>query len=114
MPYLKVRTNQPVSPETNIHISKILSKNIAKLLAKPESYVMIDVESNPSLLFAETSEPAAYMELKSIGLPDIQIPVLSRSLCSTIRENLNIDPSRIYIEFTDVKAKHWGWNGGTF
>ena len=46
-----------------------VSANIAKALSKPESYVMVDLEVYESLMFAGNQEPAAYLELKSIGLP---------------------------------------------
>jgi len=29
-------------------------------------------------------------------------------------ESLDIPGNRIYLNFTEVQASHWGWNGATF
>lgn len=114
MPYLKIRLNRTIEDKTSSEILAIASKAVAKLLNKPESYVMVEMESSSKLIFAGTADPAAYLELKSIGLPDVQIPALSKHLCDLLKDHLNIDPARVYIEFLDVKGSHWGWKGGTF
>jgi len=114
MPYLKIQTNHSVSPEKSNALLSLASKKLANELGKPERYVMVELTANPSMLFGGSGEPAAYLELKSIGLPCDQTKSLSKNLSSLLVENLGISPSRIYIEFTDVKGNLWGWNGSTF
>ncbi|HUL11591.1 MAG TPA: phenylpyruvate tautomerase MIF-related protein [Methylococcaceae bacterium] len=114
MPYLKIQINREVVPEKSKQVLALASRKTAKELSKPESYVMVEITSNPAMLFAGTDEPAAYLELKSIGLPTVLIRPLSKMLCGLLEEQLGIDPARIYIEFTDVKGSCWGWNGSTF
>ncbi|MGD8630473.1 MAG: phenylpyruvate tautomerase MIF-related protein, partial [Gammaproteobacteria bacterium] len=58
--------------------------------------------------------PLAYLELKSIGLPESRTADLSRALCEMLADAAGIDPDRVYIEFTDAPRKMWGWNSGTF
>ncbi len=41
-----------------------VSANIAKVLSKPKSYVMVDLEVNESLMFAGNQEPTAYWNLR--------------------------------------------------
>ncbi len=114
MPYLMIQTNRTVSPDRRELLLATASRLLAKELGKPESYVMVSLNSDVPMLFAGSEEAAAYVELKSIGLPAGSTKPLSRAICSLLEQQLDISPGRVYIEFTDIKGSHWGWNGGTF
>jgi phenylpyruvate tautomerase len=114
MPYLKIQTNQRLSDTAAKSLASRGSALVAKLLGKPEAYVMVSVESNTAMQFAGTDEPLAYLELKSIGLPDAIIVSASRALCDLVAADTGVAVNRIYIEFTDAPRHMWGWNGGTF
>ncbi|HYE34890.1 phenylpyruvate tautomerase MIF-related protein [Methylocaldum sp.] len=114
MPYLTMQINRPVAPDQRESLLVAASRLLAKELGKPEAYVMVSLNGDVPMLFAGTSEPAAYVELKSIGLPAVQTKSLSRTICGLLEQQLKISPARVYIEFTDIKGSHWGWNGGTF
>ncbi|NJD04879.1 MAG: hypothetical protein FIA97_00075 [Methylococcaceae bacterium] len=114
MPYLNVKTNKTISAEKSSAVMDQLSKKLSKALAKPEDYVMVELHQGASLIFAGSADPAAYLELKSIGLPAVQVRPLSKLLCGILEEELQINPARIYIEFTEAKGSHWGWNSTTF
>jgi phenylpyruvate tautomerase len=114
MPYLMIQTNRTVSPDKREPLLTAASRLLAKELGKPESYVMVSLNSDVPMLFAGTGEPAAYAELKSIGLPAGSTKPLSRAICDLLEQRLDISSGRVYIEFTDIKGSHWGWNGGTF
>lgn len=75
---------------------------------------MVSLEHNPNVLFAGSGDPLAYLELKSIGLPQEQTKTISAALCQVISNELGIAQDRIYIEFADAARHMWGWNGGTF
>ena len=66
------------------------------------------------MAFAGSEAPAAYLELKSIGLPGERTGELSKALCEMIHDEFGINPERIYIEFSDAPCHMWGWNGATF
>ena len=91
-----------------------VSRRVAAILDKSKNYVMVSLEDQCDLMFAGTDEPAAYLELKSINLPEADTAQLSSSLCGFIHERLEIDPSRIYIEFSNAERHMWGWNGRVF
>lgn len=114
MPYLKIQLNRPVEPEAARSLLAKASADLARELGKPESYVMAELTNNPHMIFGGTDAPAAYLELKSIGLPAGSHKALSRSLAVLLEQGAGIPPARVYIEFTDVKGNSWGWNGGTF
>ena len=112
MPLLSITSNCTIDDKTGVALDA--SKQVAEILGKPESYVMVIIKDNQSLLFAGNDQPAAYVELKSLGLPEAQTTDLSSSLCAFINEKLGIDVGRIYIEFSNAERHMWGWKGGTF
>ncbi len=84
------------------------------ILGKPASYIMIVVEDEAEMMFAETTDPLAFVELKSIGLPENETKELSAKICAFIGETLEIKPGRIYIEFASAQRHMFGWNSSTF
>ena len=114
MPYLKIQTNESLAAEQTAALLTRASSLVADLLGKPERYVMVAVDAGAPMLFAGGDAPAAYLELKSIGLPESMTPKLSAGLCTLMQEALGVDRERVYIEFHDAARAMWGWNGGTF
>jgi phenylpyruvate tautomerase PptA (4-oxalocrotonate tautomerase family) len=114
MPLLKIQSNQPVENAAAEQLISTASKLVAEQLGKPESYVMVALEPPVPMSFAGSTDPLAYLELKSIGLPQDKTPALSAALCDLMRDSLGIEPGRVYIEFADAPRAMWGWNGGTF
>lgn len=114
MPMLMIQTNLEVPSEVRASLLAEASRQVADGLGKPERYVMVALEDATPMQFAGEATPAAYLELKSIGLPGDSTPTLSEALCGLITEHLQIPGDRIYIEFADAPRHMWGWNGGTF
>jgi phenylpyruvate tautomerase PptA (4-oxalocrotonate tautomerase family) len=114
MPLLKITTNQPLDQVRMAELLKHTSESVAAILGKPERYVMISIEANPHMLFAGSDDALAYLELKSIGLPDDQTKDISHALCQLIAQQLAIPPERTYIEFSAAERHLWGWNSSTF
>ncbi len=112
MPCLFIHTNVEVA-DSSVFLS-CCSSGIASALGKPESYVMVKLSDNQSMLFAGTDAPLAFLELKSLGLNTTQTADLTANLCTLIQAELGIDSSRIYIEFAAPERAMFGWNGGTF
>ena len=114
MPYLKIQINHTLNTEISKNLLVLTSTKLARELGKPERYVMVELATNPAMIFGGTADPAAYPELKSIGLTAEQVKSLSQSLPLLLEETLGVPTSRTYIEFTDAKGSFWGWNGSTF
>lgn len=112
MPVLRIHTNTLIdNPATLIRKA---SRMLATALGKPERYVMVMAAGGQALCFAGSDAPAAFLELKSLGLSTGQTATLSDTLCSFIAAELEIDPARIYIEFAAPERAMFGWNRGTF
>lgn len=75
---------------------------------------MVTIQPAQAMLFAGSDGPLAYLELKSIGLPETATKDLSNHLCTLMAQELDIEKNRIYIEFADAPRHMWGWDGGTF
>ncbi len=114
MPCIIIRTNQKISEQQKLLTCQSTSALISSLLAKPERYVMAIMEHPVSMTMAGTNEPAAYIELKSINLPEQQTTELSRQICQYISKQLDINGQRIYIEFSNAQRHLWGWDSKTF
>ena len=114
MPTLRILTNVQIPADQRSALMADASRLLAETLGKPESYVMIMLEDGRDMRFAGTSAPAAYLEIKSLGLPESKTPEYSRALCDFISTAIGIPAERIYIEFATPPRHLFGWNGGTF
>lgn len=112
MPYFAITTNKRASGEQKDETLKAMHKLVAKELGKPDQYIMTAIKDQVSMHFGNADEPLAFVEFKSIGLPDTQ--KLSATICDFIYEHLQIDLDRIYIEFTDEPRNMFGYNRKTF
>ncbi|UJR08294.1 hypothetical protein I4U23_012565 [Adineta vaga] len=113
MPYLTVQTNIAENQITDEFL-KQLSVKVAETVGKPEQYVVIHVSGGQKLFFAGTNDPAAIMELASIGLSANQTATISKEIMNFFEEKLSIKTTRIYIKFTNMPGNMMGWNKTTF
>ena len=114
MPFLKIQTNANVTDDKRDALLKKASRAVAQQLGKPEAYMMVSVDTGRPMVFAGTSEPAAFMDLRAIGLPAEKTEQLSAFLCDLAKAELGVARERVYINFADVPSNLWGWNGETF
>jgi len=114
MPYLTIQTNESLDKPTQDALLEKVSKLVSELLNKPETYVMVAISDSRPMLFSGSDEACAYLELKSIGLPENSCQDFSNALCSLINDEISIEKSRIYIEFSNAERHLWGWNSSTF
>lgn len=114
MPLLKIETNINMPESKREALLKKASRTVAQQLGKPEQYMMVSLEAERAMVFAGTSEPTAFMDLRAIGLPAEKTGELAALLCDLARAELGVAKERVYINFADVPANLWGWNGETF
>ncbi len=112
MPLIQINTSSKSIVHNDDLFQKDISKMIAELTGKPENYVMTIIQKDIKMTFAGTDDPCCFIKVKSIGslLPSS----MSKALCKLIASKTNINTNRVYIEFIDVKATNWGFNGSTF
>ena len=112
MPYLKIQTNAEV--KNGSELLRKLSSIASGEIGKPEAYIMTAFDPVENMTFGGTSEPAVFIECKSIGLKKDQTAGLSSALCSFCKEELDVPGDRVYIEFSSAEGVMWGWDGRTF
>ena len=112
MPLLEITTNTKV--DNSLNIAERASALTADILGKPESYVMVKIQTEQTIIFAGNNEPAAHVKLKSLGLPEDKTADFSATICAFISEQLDINSARIYIEFANPDRHMWGWDEKTF
>ena len=112
MPVLQITTNTTV--DNTDQLAEQASSLTAELLGKPESYVMVSINSDASLIFAGTKDPCAHLILKSLGLPESETGAYSEKLCGFIEQQIGVPPSRTYIEFVSPERHMFGWDKRTF
>jgi len=112
MPVLKVQANKRI--DNKDEWMRSATSFMAELLSKPEKFIMVHFEENHAMMFAGSAEPLAYIELKSINLPESETKHFASEICAFLERTIKIPKERIYIEFANAQPNMFGWNGATF
>ena len=114
MPLLKLETTVALTEDKRQALLASLSKIVAEIIGKPQQYVMV-AAGQAAMQMSGSPGNAAFVDVRSIGgLTGVVNRKLSQKVCQLLRDSLGIPPDRVYLNFTDVKAGQWGWNGDTF
>jgi len=114
MPIFTLQTNVPSSkiPQDILQSTTTL---LSGLLSVPEGYVCINIQPDQKFIsFGGTTEPCAYAQLNSIsGINPEHNKKLSADISKHVKTHLGIEPTRMFIKFTNQAASDAGYNGGT-
>ena len=114
MPLLRLETSAALPEDKRKALLASLSTAVAETIGKPEQYVMVTA-SQAAMVMSGKPGDSAFVDIRSIGgLSDDVNPRLSQQICKLLGDSLGISPDRVYLNFTDVEASNWGWNGSTF
>lgn len=113
MPYIHTRTNTEISEEKELRIKERLGEAI-KVLGKSEDWLMLDFNEKCHLYFAgNNEEKIAYIDIKIYGHGTSEsFNNMTNEVTKIISEELDIQPNRIYISYSEYD--NWGWNGANF
>ena len=114
MPLLKIQVNTVVLADKAEALLSQGTDLIVNEMNKPRDYVQVVLEPGTAIAFAGTREPSAFVELRSLGLPEETARLLSEKICGLLEAELSIPPTRVFINFFDFPRPLWGWNGKTF
>ena len=113
MPYIATTSNVSISSRKKEAIKERMGQAIELIPGKTESWLMLSFRDNVHLYFKGDDEPCAIMQVKLFGTADEESYAnLTEALTDIIREELDIDPDRVYITYEEIGV--WGWNGGNF
>ncbi len=110
MPLIKISTSLEIKEKKDF-IQKS-SELLGKLTNKSVNYVMVLLEDSLEMYFCKSNEPCCYLEVKSIG--SLNPSKMASSISEFITKEIGIPSNRIYINFEDVSASNWAWDGKTF
>ena len=115
MPLIKLQVATAVPQDKKHAILTAASRIMAEATGKPETYVMAMIEDNALASFAGAVYPAAFADVRGIGGLDGAVnTTISRDICALLEQELGIEADKVYLNFTDVPARNWGWNSSTF
>ena len=111
MPYIATTSNVSISSRKKEAIKERMGQAIELIPGKAESWLMLSFRDNVHMYFKGDDEPCAIMQVKHFGAADEDAYAnLTEALTDIIREELDIDPDRIYVAYEEINT--WGWNGG--
>ena len=111
MPFIRTTTNVAVPGRKAEAIKQRMGEAIELLPGKTESWLMIHLEGNATMFFKGEDENCAICEVKLYGSADEDsYAKLTSELTDILREELDLDPDRIYVTYSEMDT--WGWNGG--
>ena len=114
MPLIQIKTNVMLPEKQREARLAPVSRLLAELTGKPESYCMV-VYEHAAMLFAGDTGAAAFVDVRGIGGLTREVNAkLSAALAQELKKSLGVSPDRLYITFTEVAASNWGWNGKLF
>ncbi|GAA0183864.1 hypothetical protein Leryth_004807 [Lithospermum erythrorhizon] len=104
MPCLDISTNVKLDGINNIDsVFSELTKVVAAILGKPETFVMVLIKGSVALTFGGNKEPAAFAEIVSMGGIDSQVKrKLISSIGTTLQDKLSISPTRFILKVHDT------------
>ncbi len=114
MPQLRILTNVELDAARSEELLHKASAEVADMLGKAERFVMVVIEGGHHMSMGGSNEACAYLELKSIGLPEERTAEFSSRLANFVEAHLAIHAPRVYIEFANAERHMWGWDGKTF
>jgi phenylpyruvate tautomerase len=111
MPFARVTVGSSSTMDAKT-LAQAVSTAVAGALGKPEQYMVVAVETPAVLLFGGTDEPAAMVNVESIGGSCSKVAAaITKAL---VDAGLGIVASRVYVNFTGFTASEWAMAGSTF
>lgn len=114
MPYIDLKTNVTVTKESEEALKTSFGKIISTLPGKSEAWLMVNICDKSNLYFQGKKDPACIIEVKVYGTNsnETSLNKLTNLLTQEVVRNLNIDSSRIYVNY--FFTPYWGFNGSNF
>jgi hypothetical protein len=113
LPVLTLDTNQHITPESCNELLHNATDLLSNMLDKPKSSIMVILNPNAHLMFDDSSQPAAYLQLKLFAFPKEQAAAFVKTLTEFVQTELGVAPDRQYHRLIDMQPSMFGWNGST-
>ncbi len=112
MPFLDLTANTSANPKVRQKLLDDVVDLAVKHLGKPKEVTMARLTTDAAMSYAGTGEPAVYVAIRAIGLPDVAArKALVGGIAALCDEVLDVRPGRTFVVFEDVPADRWGAGG---
>ncbi len=113
MPFIDCKITKEMT-ETQKDALKTELGKAAKIIHKPESYLMVGIDDNYTLYMGgKKLDAGAFISVSLFGSASpSDYEKMTAELCKIMQSLLSIPPQNVYITYTGVKD--WGWNGNNF
>uniref|UniRef100_A0A914XXP2 L-dopachrome isomerase n=1 Tax=Panagrolaimus superbus TaxID=310955 RepID=A0A914XXP2_9BILA len=112
MPILFITTNLDKTAVPKNEAISALSKLAAKLSGKPEAFISVVINTNATLSFGGTLEPAALVEFSNIEGFSVDKSIITE-LTEEICKNIGVPKNRFFIKFNLINPNHITYDGKT-
>lgn len=112
MPVLIIETNRPLENDRCTALLNQAVDVLSNMLDKPKSSILVSIRPDSHLTLGDTSEPAAWVELKLFDFQDRAAEYV-KTLTEFIQTELGVAPDRQFQGFTVMQPSMFGWNGNT-
>lgn len=113
MPCIKIETNVTLDAASAKAKALKLASEAATAIGKPVERILTVIEPNMALSYRGVETPAAFVELKSIGLKADDCPALAKWLGEFLERELGVPANMGLIEFKELDPALTGVNKGT-
>ena len=114
MPYIHLSTNKQLSKDKKQQVLQDMTALVSRDLGKPGKFIMAGLKDDQDMIFDGSLDPVVFVELRSIRLPEDQTEKFSQSLSAFVKNHLEVNSDRLFINFRNVEPHMWGYNGTTF
>ena len=103
MPFIVSRVNKKIDEADKEKIKDGYIEKLERILGKPRSYIMIDIQDDCSLYPMGKNEPGAYIEANIYGnRNNAGYAQLSEEVTQMFNEILHIPTENIFINYQDI------------
>eukprot|EP00043_Microstomoeca_roanoka_P009526 m.90878 g.90878 ORF g.90878 m.90878 type:complete len:119 (+) comp14607_c2_seq1:177-533(+) len=114
MPLVELYTNVERPGDAQALINDMCALAV-KMTGKPIEYMMVKVNFGELMAFGGNDAPTAFIKLSSIGkITTEENKKYAAEFTKFVGDRLGVSAERIYLNFFDVAAANWGYNGSTF
>ena len=115
MPAFSLETNVAVTEDQTATLLSSITDIVAEVLEKPKAYVTVVIKPNCALTFGGTKDPAAICSLHSIEKINRENNAkVSEKIADLLKKELNVSPTRYYVNFQDMDRPNVGFNKTVF
>lgn len=122
MPYINIRVNQPLMPETRQALQQTTTQLMADVLGKRREVTVVQIEESSAeswsvnaTALSSAAPTVAYMDIKitaGTNSDDEKSRMIQHAM-KMLREQVGVLQEACYVVIDEIPAMNWGYDGQT-